>query len=504
MIGKPRNKGTALMPRRQIVLAGTARFVLEGKDTQGLFEQEVRNIEITGLLRESHSAPICNVIETVFNSFTAESVDFTRCDFKDDVIRSSRFSKCVFTSTSMLFNAVFQSVFEGCSFHDTVIQDCEFDEVIFLDCDLSHIVVKACAFTRCEFRDCATSNKVFEMCRFGDCVFKNTELQIDTLAENFGLTANNYAGPLRDARKDYKHRQIAIQELTEWLNTASARPLHKLNVDYFLKGTLLEGSPYLDASLDLASWAPLFRTAGSFILALNQWVAFTLWLYDRDAAMIHTLVCMHSMTGELLRTLERNSSSHQAIAGVSGAHLSLARVIDQYLFILEQSKGRVRNEVTLLVEGGDTKEYYYRALSLLFARANARITKLMPRNSPWDLVIRLAPHTDILMFMALFLATRTRIELSRVTEVMTTSTVSPSRRKGKELAPGKESPGQIVPHAEPLLTFEFGGNLPIGSNPSLRLKAYLPGNLLAELKLNIKSQRLAKLRKVLKGLLSVA
>jgi hypothetical protein len=106
--------------------------------------------------------------------------------------------------------------------------------------------------------------------------------------------------------------------------------------------------------------------------------------------------------------------------------------------------------------------------------------------------------------MALFLATRTRIELSRVTEIAAPPEETAPGRKTKKLMLGKEPHGQIVPRAEPLLTFEFGGNLAIGSNPSLRLKAYLPGNLLAELKLDIKSQRVAKLRKVLRGLLSVA
>jgi uncharacterized protein YjbI with pentapeptide repeats len=500
---RKQKKAVALAPIQRTRLAEIPTFVLDGTDAQGLFEREVRAVEVTGLLREGRTAPICNIIETVLRSFTAESVDFTRCDFKDDVIRSSHFSKCVFTSASFLFSAVFQSVFEDCSFHDTVVQDCEFDGVAFSDCDLSHILVKACTFSRCEFRGCKTSNKVFEMCRLTDCVFQDTELQIDTLAENFGLTAASYHGTLRDARGDYTHRKLAIQELSDWLKTASARPLHKFNVDYFLKGTLLDGSPYLDASLDLASWAPMFRTAGSFVLALNQWVAFTLWLYEHDAAMIHTVLCLHSMTGELLNKFGTNPSNHQAISGVSGAHLSLARVVDEYLISLEHCTNSVRSEVVFLVEGKETETYYYRALSPLFARTKARIARLVPHNSPWDLAIRFAPHTNVLLFMALFLATRTRIELSRVTQIIRTRSALPSsRRRERGSNKEKEPSEQIVPHAQPILTLEFGGNLPIGNNPSLRLKAYLPGNLLAELRLNIKSQRVAKLRRVLKEVLS--
>ena len=169
----------ALVSGSRLPSIGITRFVLEGEDTHALFDQEIRNAEITGLLQRMRTAPACNIIESILAGFTAESVDFTRCDFKDDVFRDSQFSNCVFTSTSMLFNAVSHSTFENCSFHDTVVQDCEFDEVIFRECDLSHILVKASRFSRCEFRDCVTSNKVFEMCRFGDCHFINTELQID-------------------------------------------------------------------------------------------------------------------------------------------------------------------------------------------------------------------------------------------------------------------------------------------------------------------------------------
>lgn len=244
------SKGIMLRPRQQALLSPLRAIVLDGADRQGVFEKEVRNAEITGSLREGRTAPVCNVIETVLRSFSADSVDFTRCDFKDDVFRSCTFRNCSFTSTSMLYSAVFSSLYENCSFHDTVMQDSEFDQTIFLNCDLSHIVVKACNFSRCEFRGCKTSNKVFEMCRLTDCLFEDTELQIETLAENFGLTATRYHGTLRDGRRDYPHRQISSADLDTWLKTAYARPLYKLNVDYFLRGTLLEGSPHLDASLE--------------------------------------------------------------------------------------------------------------------------------------------------------------------------------------------------------------------------------------------------------------
>jgi hypothetical protein len=275
-------------------------------------------------------------------------------------------------------------------------------------------------------------------------------------------------------------------------------------VDYFLRGTLLDGSLYWDTSVNIASWAPLLRTAGSFVLALNQWVAFAIWLYERDLIMIHSVLSLHSMTGELLNRLDNSASNHQMVAGISGAHLSLARVVEEYLLVLEQCKTRTHSQAVLLVEGGDSKEFYSRSLSILLTRADARIASLRPHNSPWDLVVGFTSHSNVLVFLALFLATRTRIELFRIGKNIAEPTSQSTQGIPKQLTSGKQVKGQKAEQARALVTLEFCGNVPIGTNPSLKLRAYLPGDLMAELKLNVKSQKLAKLRKILAGLLSLA
>jgi uncharacterized protein YjbI with pentapeptide repeats len=219
------------------------RIELKGTDAGSLFDRELRGVELMGLLRDHHTARACNIIECTLRSFTAERVDFTRCDFKDNAIRSCRFVDSKFDSSSLAYNAVSQSIFEGCSFQDTDVQNCEFEQTVFLRCDLQHLLVKACTFNRCEFRECHTSNKVFEMCRLTDCVFSDTELQVQTIAENFGLTREQLHGGLRDDRGDREHRKLTIGDLHGWLKSAPAHPLQKLSVDYFIKGNLPGGIP---------------------------------------------------------------------------------------------------------------------------------------------------------------------------------------------------------------------------------------------------------------------
>jgi len=486
------------------ITAGLRRRVLDGTDHDKIFDREVRGIELIGLLQHRRSAGACNIIETVIHDFRTEDVDFTRCDFKDNAIRATHFVRTRFNSSSIAYNTVEGTVFEACTFNDTDIQHCEFSRTIFVGCDLTNLLVKACAFSRCEFRDCTTSNKVFEMCRLTDCDFQDTEIQLQTLTENFGIISTQVEGRLRDGRKDAPHRQLSSVDLLDWLKTATAHPLQKLNIHFFLTGTLLQGSPLLDRAVDLTSWMQVFKTAGSFSVVLNRWVEFLLWLYERDQLTTHVLVRLHSMTNGLLRALEGQAAHHAALATLNGVHLSLSRVVDQYLVVLDDGLAASHREVNFLVEGHQTKEYYYRVLAPLFARADAQITKLVRHNSPWDLGVTFAPGGTALFFLALFLSTRTRIELARIAEKLTTT--PPENAPSTALALTKE-PHRRGAHATrdrpvaPIFSLDFGGAASNRRAPNFRLRAYLPGNLVADLQLDLSSQRIAKLRKVVKDLL---
>lgn len=497
----PRKPIHSLVVKSSAALSSQSRrIVLAGADDQCLFERELRAVELTGVLRDHRTARACNIIESVLDDFRAERVNFERCDFKDNAIRGSRFSDANFGSSSMAYNTVLKTVFERCSFHDTDIQNCEFDQTVFVDCDLRFLLIKACSFTRCEFRGCQTNNQVFEMCRLTDSVFVKTELQIQTVAENFGIVATKYDGLLRDGRADGPHTKMEVNRIARMLRASEAPPLQKLNLQYFLEGTLLDGTHHVDDAIDLGSWMRMFRTAGSFAVVLNRWVEFLLGLYERDQLTIHAIIRMHSMTDGLLRGLGDSTPHHQTIAAINGVHLSLSRIVDQYLVALEQCTGIADKEVSFLVEGHQHRRYYYRVLQPLFARTPARITKLVRHNSPWDLGLTFSQGSNVMLFMALFLATRTRIELNRISRKVEERSLAgpPASTAGRRKRVSSSS--SDVP-TESLVAVEFGGGGKLRESPQLRLKAYLPGNLIAELKLDIAASKIAKLRKVVKDLL---
>jgi len=477
---------------------------LSGSDAAGVFEAELRNCKIGGILRDHRPAQSCNIIESALESFSTERVDFTRIDFKDNAIRSCHFLDSKFDSNTFAYNAVVGTLFEQCSFNDSDIQQCDFEQTVFLRCDFRNLLVKACTFLQCEFRDCVTSNKVFETCRLSDCAFSGTELQAQSIAENFGVTSSQYDGVLRDGRANSSHRKLTKKELAPWARQFAIHPLQRLSIDYFGGGSLLEGSQLLDTCLTVETWVPRSRTAGSFALVLSRWSEFLIWLYERDQLVIHTLLRLHSTTNTLIQALESVGTHTPWISQVRGVHLSLARLVDHYLILLEGSVGRIGNKVLLLVEGGSSEEWYRSNLKALFDRApDAKISGLVKRNSPWDLSI-VVSHGSILLFMALFLATRTRLQLlkygDRFVPQEDTSTSTPSLELIKASQAKGDRPKAIAV-TRPLLSLEFGGQQALRSTPSFRLQAYLPGNLIGDLQLDLSSRQIGKLRKIIKDIL---
>jgi hypothetical protein len=476
------------------------RVAFEGDDPQGVFAQEVRSAKLTGFLRGHRTAPKCNIVESVLEDFNAESVDFSRCDFKDSAIRSSRFRGCHFGSSSFAYNAVEGSGFEECDFPDTDLHNCVFFDSTFLACDFTNVLIKSCNFASCKFIDCRTSNKVFETSRFADCDFRGTELQVQTLEENFGLVSSRYAGLLRDGTLGEVSRKYAATDLKAFLDDPLRHSLKKLNIDYFVRETLLEGSRFLDESVKLESWMPMFRTAGSFVVVLGQWVEFILGLYARDEITVHTIACLHSMTGTLIDLLSKEGSQSQPLSSITGAHMSLARAAELYLYTLDQLDGAVGNELTLLVEGGNNHEYYYYELTPLFERAQATIARLAPHNSPWDLVVSFGGSADHFLFIALLLATRLRFELLRLGERQ--------RAEQRRLpAAGRGAIGKASGEREAstkhdtVVEINLGMHRPMPENPTLRLRFYVPGDLVAELNLDVGSQVIAKIRKTVRDIL---
>jgi uncharacterized protein YjbI with pentapeptide repeats len=489
------DRGLTTPPTLQTVNPQAAVVDLSQTDAQRLFSQEIRAAHLTGYIANIQAGSECNVVESLLQSVSIETGRFLGCDWKDTAIRDSRFMRCTFSSASLAYNSLNDVVFEASRFDDADFQNCDFDRVTFLECAFLRSLIKTCTSRSCKFLRCNTNNKLFETCRFIECQFSDTIIQIQTIAENFGLTKNNYCGPVRSDRTEASAVMLSVNDLKKWNDSAAAQPLHKANIEYFLFETFTEGSVYLDACLTLRSWLPLFRTSKSFVVVLNQWIDFLVWLYRTERTTIHTIVAAHTMTGELISALRDLTQNHMNLAAISGDHLSLSQTVDRYLELVELCTICYREGASLLVEGNGDLSEYAELLKPMLASGEVHLLSVVPHNSPWDLALSFGSTHGTMLFFAFFLATRTHFELSQIRDRVAAS------RTSSGLAESPLAPPKSHATTEPLLSIDLGMIKQPTAGSQLRFRAYLPGNLLAELRISVGSGQIAKLRKTVKGLL---
>src|SRR3984957_4172330 len=351
-----------------------------------IFTRELRRVHMRGCLRNYVVPDVCNLIESYFVDVETEQVDFSRCDFKDNTLVKCSFVKTKFEGCGFVLNTINKSEFTGCNFYDTVIQNCEFYDVTFRDCNLTSLVVKDCVFSRCSFVQCTTSNKVFEMCVLNDCHFEETQLQIQTVTENFGLRSENVASPLRSDRTDHPHEEMNRASIAAQLSIENY-PLARLALYYYLEGNLLDGSEHLDATLNVGYWIKTQSTIGSFSIVLTRFCEFLLQLHERDELAYLPLVQLHSVTGALASALPADARTRQAEFAVYGAHLSIARKIEILGGISSAFIRTRRRNWTFLVDAKHPKAFYKEELIELFERGRPRIVSLVPHNSPWEMAL---------------------------------------------------------------------------------------------------------------------
>src|SRR5262249_19985774 len=155
---------------------------------------------------------------------------------------------------------------------------------------------------------------------------------------------------------------------------------------------------------------------------------------------------------------------------ISGSHLALARVVDTYLDLLDQTVRVHPDQLSLVVEGDGSKAYYETKLGSMLAHSAARIIRIVPHNSPWDLLISFGTPKSAILFIAFFLSTRTHLELSKIRRQLLEATVT---AKQNTLVKARGKPGEL---SDPILSLEFGMMRTTTAPPTFRFRAYLPGN----------------------------
>jgi hypothetical protein len=336
-------------------------------------------------------------------------------------------------------------------------------------------------------------------------------LQVQTVEENFGLTATQYDGLLRNDRGDEAHEKLSLHEVGKILNDRNRQPMQRLLLFYFLNGSLIEGSVYLDEALSLNAWLPAFRTAGSFGVVLTQWVQFILWLYERNELLTHTIIVLHTMISALLAELSSRNTEHQALSAIRGAFAFLARAVDEYVIAVSNISGTTGDRMRLIVEGDGRVEFYERELAPLLRRNGARIVRLAPYNS-WELIVGfLQQHPAAFIALLAAASPSINIRYHLKTEVMYQS----ERRLVRggiasgSLETGNAKPTRNITRRTAGLPSSVDNALPaegeygVGDVVNERLTAYRGGNLTADFQLGMSTVVVGKLWKIIKQFESI-
>ena len=467
---------------------------------QEFFKNDLVNYRLTGTIPQEPDFRIVNFVGCVLHDVGADGVDFSECDFKDSLLNRATFSGCKFDGGTFATTFFSETEFRECTFYNLAAHSCDFHRVQFNNCDLTNLLVKSSRFSQCSFENCITSNKICEMSTLFDVTFSRTAIQIDTILNNFGLTSDClHDSQIRSGRVREAHSSLSIEHLTALVESDQRSALERLSLEYFLTHTLLNGSPRLDQSLDITRWSRIYRNPGSFIELLDKFAEFLVYLYDENRLALHPIILLHHVTGTLADAISPGENLHRVVISLGGTHLILSRIVEGFLEGLDLASQCFKNSVVFLVDGPEDPAFFQDMLEPWLQNEGVVISRLQPRNSPLSLELTAGDAAALLPIIAVFLATRTKLEITR----LKTTLEQRSKRSGKK--PGSKpsrSKGRLSPQSSHrLLELRSGFVKEPSLGYELQLRSLMPGSLLIDLRLNFSTSVLQRLRKTLLDLL---
>jgi uncharacterized protein YjbI with pentapeptide repeats len=375
--------------------------------------KEIYNCEISGTFRKTSERFRGNVVMSSVINFTTDNADLNNVDWKD-----SNFRNCRFEKTSLDLSAIINCHFAKCKliechFDDMAITGSEFYDVEFYNCNLSNIVIESCRFFNCQFHRCKSSNKIFEHCLLFDCSFNNTDIQLQTIIENFGLEKKQTIHcNIRSASCDEEFTFLSESDLQKLYSVEenSILDFYKFKIEYFLNPEItIEGSDSLDNVFNIEEWLPLCKARTTFINMFKSFHDFILILFEQNKTL---LLCIYKLKYLTKRISDQDAikSNFELYPVIMGYDIALARILSQANLILQDTNERVNKSITLLVEGPLDKDFYYNSLRSCI-KGNFNIKYIKKQNSPNIMEIA-AISSVIVQIIGLFVVTRVKLEFA--------------------------------------------------------------------------------------------
>lgn len=451
-----------------------------------ILAQEILECSINGVFGPLHKIKQGNIVQCRVDDFGSLNADLEYVDFKDSSITNSNFKDSSFDYAAFI-NCNYENVqFEQCHFHNVSITGCEFYNVTFLNCKLDHMVIESCKFYNCNFFDSTTSNKLFEICLFTDCRFDRTDIQIQTILDNFGLSNSDLIDS--KIRSKTVNEDFVFTDPVAWRNENNPNKIQEFRLEFFVSSKcVLEGSEILDRTFALGSWLENARIPSTFNNQFTLFHEFLIELYDTGKSTLFPLIKLHALSSSLINAEGINKT---VLSSIYGVHMTLSRFIERFLDLVVREANSADNPIVILVNGPVEPDYYMSELDFIFNHVNLSILKVKKHNSPNELLLSWDKIQDLLPLISLLLATRLKFELKKIENSWMDKL---DRESIQSIAMKIDSPDEGIQK----FSFDLGVDSDRQYLYGLKLKSIFPGGLFMEFGLHISTKKISVLRQVL-------
>jgi uncharacterized protein YjbI with pentapeptide repeats len=475
---------------------GLHQVDLSGRSLVEFFHGDLLRYQFTGTIPALPNLNVVNFVECVLHDVDATKVNFSECDFKDCIIRDCTFQECVFDANSFSIDLISDTTFQRSTFFNSGVHGCEFRNVTFIECDLTNLLMKSSKLVRCHFVGCKTSNKVMEMSRLDDVVFERTDIQIDTITNNFGLTADDLVDAhVRTGRPRDEHRLLSAADLRE-LSLPNLSDIERVRLEYFLNPDFIDGSEALDSALDVTRWTRIYKNPSSFIELFESFAEFLTQCFERNRVTLQTILLLHHVTNSLSSPPQVSPEMQRVLIAIGGVHLMLSRTVEDFLELLDRLIGESGGTLRLILDGPLDTSYYENELAPWLSD-DVKVTSVAPYNSVEAILTTLGAASGLKMIVSMALATRTQIELRTIRAALDTRESSDIELRGQ--GKKKRRSTRSIAKSNKLVSVQVRDLKRGAYSHELRVQALLPWNLLLDLKINFGTRKAGALRQLVKS-----
>jgi hypothetical protein len=361
-----------------------------------------------------------NFLRCAFREAIVTDVDFDGVDFKDTSLVHSEFHDSALTDGSTVSCTFSECTFVRCKFTGAAVHDSLYRQCTFVDCDFQHSMLRNSSVQECHFERCKTSNKLFEGCRVYENDFVETWLDFAAIMDNFGLDNAQLAIDwLRANRSSPENQRFPAEEkITDASWVDHLTPFDRIKLQYYLSGGLLEGGAEADATFRLESWMSLVRAPVNLARLLQDFSDFIFRRYQADL-LDSIFVLKLAGLAHIIWTGLGDDPEHAQLGQTGAAiYLQCLRALADLEVLLRES-----------LSDGDFNRVIYRSfddasdvaiaglaqtLGVLLPEGDIRI---LPRNSPLDIVFSGLSHQNVAFLLTLFFATKTRLQISKLIRI---------------------------------------------------------------------------------------